>query len=360
MWHRRAEIALCAFISSLVACGAPGVPVPPALEVARPVTDLRATRKGDNVYLTWTMPAHTTDRQNLRHGGSIAVCRVIDVAVNDCGTPIVRLPFEPRARNVPPPSQSYTDHIQTAQAPPTSNFQYAVSILNRYGRSAGLSNQVAIPTAPALPAPNDFRAQLNGEGVHLSWNAVNAPEIGGLHFVYRIYRRDAANSQDTIAGELSVTGDSSPALIDHSFEWEKTYDYRATVVTIVKPQRGPEQQVEGEDTPPVRVVTHDVFPPATPSDLQAVFSGPGQQPFIDLVWAPNTEADLAGYNVYRHEAAGAPGKLNSDLVKSPAFRDNGVVPGHEYSYSVSAVDLRGNESPRSEEASENVLKQSSQ
>lgn len=110
----------------------------------------------------------------------------------------------------------------------------------------------------------------------------------------------------------------------------------------------------------MRVVTHDVFPPATPSDLQAVFSGPGQQPFIDLVWAPNTEPDLAGYNVYRHEAAGAPGKLNSDLVKSPAFRDNAVVPGHEYSYSVSAVDLRGNESPRSEEAIENVPEQSNQ
>jgi hypothetical protein len=357
MWRRKLEFALCAFIAFLTACGAPGVPVPPSLEVAHPVTDLRATRKGDNVYLTWTMPMRTTDRQNLRRGGAIAVCRVVGEAVKDCGRPIARLPFEPSARNVPPHSQTYTDHIQAAQAPPTSNFEYAISVLNRYGRSAGLSNQVAISAAPTLSAPSDFRAQLNSDGVHLSWNAVDAPEISGLRFVYRIYRRDPATNRDTIAGELPLRGDPSPALIDHSFDWEKSYEYRATVVTIVTAPNRPEQQVEGDDTPPVRVVTHDVFPPATPSGLQAVFSGPGQQPFIDLVWAPNIEADLAGYNVYRHEAGGAASKLNPDLIKSPAYRDNNVLPGHEYFYSVSAIDVRGNESPRSEEASENVPEQ---
>jgi fibronectin type 3 domain-containing protein len=91
-----------------------------------------------------------------------------------------------------------------------------------------------------------------------------------------------------------------------------------------------------------------------PSGLQAVFSGPGQQAFIDLIWAPVTDADLAGYNVYRHEPGSTPEKLNSDLVKAPAYRDMKVVKGRTYIYSVSAVDVRGNESARSEEASESV------
>jgi len=99
-------------------------------------------------------------------------------------------------------------------------------------------------------------------------------------------------------------------------------------------------------------VAHDVFPPATPSGLQAVFSGPGQEPFIDLIWAPNAEPDLAGYNVYRHAPGTEPVKINSELVKAPAFRDSGVVAGSQYSYSVSALDVRGNESPHSEEADE--------
>jgi len=88
--------------------------------------------------------------------------------------------------------------------------------------------------------------------------------------------------------------------------------------------------------------------------LQAVFSGPGQHAFIDLIWAPVTDADLDGYDVYRHESGGVPVKLNTDLVKTPAFHDMQVVAGKTYFYSVTAVDVRGNESDRSQEASESV------
>jgi fibronectin type 3 domain-containing protein len=73
-----------------------------------------------------------------------------------------------------------------------------------------------------------------------------------------------------------------------------------------------------------------------------------------LIWAPVPEADLDGYNIYRHEGGGSPVKVNSELVKMPAYRDMQVVSGKRYFYSVSAVDLRGNESGRSEEASESV------
>ena len=49
-----------------------------------------------------------------------------------------------------------------------------------------------------------------------------------------------------------------------------------------------------------------------------------------------------------------PVKINSELVKAPAFRDMKVASGRTYVYSVSAVDVRGNESARSQEASEAV------
>jgi fibronectin type 3 domain-containing protein len=113
-------------------------------------------------------------------------------------------------------------------------------------------------------------------------------------------------------------------------------------------------EVEGDDTPEVKVFTHDVFPPAVPAGLQAVFSGAGQTPFIDLIWAPVTDADLAGYIVYRHEEGGTALKLNSEPVKTPAFRDTQVVSEKTYFYSVSAIDVRGNESAASDEASEKV------
>ena len=71
-----------------------------------------------------------------------------------------------------------------------------------------------------------------------------------------------------------------------------------------------------------------------------------------------TNSDFAGYNVYRSEANGGAGektvKLNSELVKSPSYRDFAVASGKTYTYSVSAVDVHGNESQRSEPTSEPV------
>ncbi|MGA3212798.1 MAG: fibronectin type III domain-containing protein, partial [Terriglobales bacterium] len=68
---------------------------------------------------------------------------------------------------------------------------------------------------------------------------------------------------------------------------------------------------------------------------------------------PATEADLAGYNVFRRGQAAADWvKINADLVTTPTYRDEKTAPGHHYTYSVTAVDVRGNESARSEPATE--------
>jgi hypothetical protein len=350
-------------IMLLASCGSPGVPLPPSLELARPVTDLHAVRKGDKVHLSWSVPSETTEHKNIRHAGPTEVCRGVGTKLQECGAPVSKIPFQKPAADkgtAQKPQVSFTDQLPPSlqSAYPTSNVVYAVSVLNSYGKTAGLSNQVQVPAAPTLPPPSDFDAQIMAEGVRLSWKPVAPPqEIPGLRYMYRLYRRESGANVDSVAGELPDTNESSPSLLDRGFEWEKTYNYRVTVVTLITQPSGIEQQVEGEDTVSVRVFAHDVFPPATPSGLQAVFSGPGQKPFIDLVWAPNTEPDLAGYNVYRHEQDGAAVKVNLELVKSPAFRDAEILTGHRYSYSVSAIDARGNESRHSEQASEAVPSQ---
>ena len=98
--------------------------------------------------------------------------------------------------------------------------------------------------------------------------------------------------------------------------------YHAETVTVVAQDNKPEIQVEGDDTPEVKVFAHDVFPPTVPSGLQAVSSGPGQKTFIDLVWAPVSDVDLDGYNVYRHEDGTPAVKVNAQPLKTPAYRDS--------------------------------------
>ena len=343
----------------LSACGSPGVPLPPSLELARPVSNLRAARKGDKVTLTWSAPTETTDQHNIRHPGKTEICRAV-AEINNCGAPIAQIPQQkPQGKEAQASAlQTYTDQLpsELQLANPLRNVFYALSVHNSYGRSAGFSNQVQVPSAPTLSPPSNFNAQLSGDGVRLSWSRVqNPPQAPGLRFIYRVYRRDIAAKSEAVAGELPVADQPSPSILDQSFEWEKTYEYRVTIVTFAAESNGNEESVEGDDTPPITVVAHDVFPPATPTGLQAIFSGPGQKPFIDLIWAPNTEADLAGYNVYRRQEGTPAEKINFVLVKSPAYRDATALPCNTYFYSVSAIDIRGNESPRSEEAKQGSL-----
>jgi len=352
---------------ALVGCGVAGVPKPPSLNLPEPVTDLRAVRKGDHVYLGWTVPTETTDRLAVRHPGPTRICRSLDPAMNECANPVgeVAAPHVPEAGHgkTSPANPAakmkadYTDSLprRLLVDDPGAQIFYAISALNENGRSAGISNTVHVPAVAALPPPSDFGAQVTAEGVALSWNAIpNAPETRGLQHTYRVYRRPEGGNTDTAVGEVPLDAASPTQLVDHGFEWEKTYFYRATVVTLIHEEGQPEAQFEGDDTPAIKVFAHDVFPPGVPSSLQAAFSGAGQQPFIDLIWTPDTDADLAGYNVFRHEAGAETVKINSELVKTPAFRDASVASGKTYVYSVSAVDVRGNESARSQEASEAV------
>jgi len=181
-----------------------------------------------------------------------------------------------------------------------------------------------------------------------------ARDVAGISYAYRVVRREVGTNSDTLAGEIAADSSPQATLTDRGFTWNRTYEYRVAAITLISVPGEVAAQVEGEDSANTTVVAKDVFPPATPSGLQAVFSGIGQQPFIDLTWVPNTESDLTGYNVYRHEEGAQPVKVNSELAKTPAFRDSGVMAGKKYWYSVSAVDAQGNESVRSEEANEAV------
>lgn len=341
-------------LAGLSACGSPGVPLPPSLELARPVTDLRATRKGNTVTLTWTPPTRTTDGHNIRHAGPTEICRATE-AMDNCARPLATVAPAKNVHLTQPSFETYRDTLSSFSSTANAKIVYALEIRNSYGKTAGLSNQVEVPAVPTLPPPENLQAHLAADGVHLSWSAeVNLPQIPGVRFAYRIYRREATSKTQAVAGEVPVQADTAPVFLDNEIEWEKTYQYQVTVVSFIAQSQRSEQQVEGDDGSEITVVAHDVFPPATPTGLQAVSSGPGQKPFIDLIWAPDTDADLAGYNVYRSEVGSETKKLNAGAVKSPAFRDDEVLPGHAYTYSVTAIDVRGNESSRSEPAEENV------
>lgn len=93
----------------------------------------------------------------------------------------------------------------------------------------------------------------------------------------------------------------------------------------------------------------DTAPPSAPTGVSAgIASGGG----VRVAWAPNPEADLAGYSVYRGVAAAGPfAPLSGSLVTAAEYLDAVPPPGVDTVwYQVTARDLAGNESARSASA----------
>src|SRR3569832_1965022 len=77
-------LAGCA-LALLSSCATPGAPMPPSLQLPRPVEDLNYVRKGARVVLSWTPPSQTTEHLGLKHLGVTYICRSIDrYPVNAC------------------------------------------------------------------------------------------------------------------------------------------------------------------------------------------------------------------------------------------------------------------------------------
>lgn len=362
-------MGLCAALVALEAgCASPGAPLPPSLRLPATVNNLAAARKGSRVVLTWSPPRETTDREAIRRPTVTRVCRVVDrYPIAGCANVAASLSSgelastEPGARV---PEVSYEDVLPQALLGERSGagwgeVTYAIEVVNQRGRSAGLSNQVRISLVPTAPPPESLRATLDAQGPVLHWTmSGNGPAGTGVSCVVRIYRRPIGASGQP-AGEY-VPVDEQPCRAgegvsrDGSFQWEHAYEYKAVAVSVLQQPGQEAVEVEGDDSNTVRLKVHDIFPPAVPTGLEAVFSSVGQKPFIDLTWIPDSDSDLAGYLVFRRTGEGEFAQLTPQPVTTPAWRDQQVEPGTKYFYAVAAVDVRGNRSALSQATTEQV------
>jgi len=354
---RKSALFFALALSLLSGCGVPGAPLPPSLDIPKFVGDLKAVRKGETVTLTWTTPTETTDGELVRKPGKMLVQRALSTGKDstlDFKT-IAELPLPPALKDNHGNTASAKDSLADLLHSGTSaNFVvYSVLAQGRNGKSSGLPNRVSVPLVVTSPPPQKVEAVPVMEGVRVTWDRTPPPQAESrlsTQYAYRIMREPAGANEPVLVKQLSS---NETSFVDTGIEWEKNYQYWVTPVTLWQ-EGNRKGEVMGDDSPVVSVLAHDSFPPAVPSGLQAVFTPLSQNSFIDLTWTPNTDNDLAGYNVYRRSGNGLPAKINSELIKTPRFADPAIQPGMKYFYSVTAVDLRGNESGKSEETSETV------
>jgi hypothetical protein len=172
--------------------------------------------------------------------------------------------------------------------------------------------------------------------------------------------------------EAKLRASSQPSdlggTIDRTAQSGQTYRYTAQrVLSVVLPgptPAGHKLELRSSISQPITVLIRDTFPPAPPTGLAAIPGGTASgSPSIDLSWEPNTDADLAGYIVYRQQISstgtltGPPLRLNATPVIGPSFRDPSAVSGQRYAYRVTAIDTAGNESAPSADVHEILREQ---
>jgi hypothetical protein len=230
---------------------------------------------------------------------------------------------------------------------------YDVEVLDDRGVSAGRSNRALVLLTPT-PAVKGLHSELDPRGVYLIWEDDIESHPQGVEFDYLVSRREKHSGDKIDVPYLRSVfhlreGDRWTG-VDTTLDWGKSYTYWVTpIARVYLPGGELLAEMEGEKSAPLEVHAQNVFPPAVPERLLAL-AGPGSgKKFVDLVWAPNTDRDLAGYNVYRREAGVEMTRIHKGPTSLLSFQDTDVTSGHTYFYCLSAVGTNGNESPKSNE-----------
>jgi O-glycosyl hydrolase len=195
--------------------------------------------------------------------------------------------------------------------------------------AAGVASLYAEQIPAAIPStPTGLSATaITGSQIDLTWNAsANTTN-------YNIKRSTTSGGPYTM-----VTGVSGTSYSDTGLSELTTYYYVVSAVNSVG---------QSADSTQADAMTQSA-PPAAPTGLTATAGDCS----VALNWNANSEADLAGYNVYRSTTLGSGYiQLNSSLLNSPEFTDNDVSYYITYYYVVTAVDTYDYESSYSNEVS---------
>jgi hypothetical protein len=374
---RAGKAALLAFsLATMAGCASPGVPRAPSLHLPGRITNLSAERRGDTIVVRFATPLRTTDNEPLTAPVKASLCR----AVGD-GPCRATASFPGRLTIAGPVEWVDALPPELAAGSPR-RLVYRVELFNVQGHSAGPSDPAFVAGGEGPKRVEALRAEGSHSGIVLRWT----PEAQASGEV--LVEREALNpappkksskKQTPVAPKASAgpkkhgaaakplqqpkdensvwlhaaegTPDrDSGGLIDASATVDEPYRYtavRSRSVTV----DGRKFEMRSEPSAAVTLTLRDVYPPAAPQGVLAA-GFPVQDAdhiAVDLVWQPNVESDLAGYNVYR-QALGAGDvavKLTAKPVALPAFHDVTAVRGVGYRYTVTAVDAKGNESEAS-------------
>ena len=305
---------------TLSGCGYVGDPLPPALNIPTVIRDLRGLEYGGDVLVEFSPPTLTTEGLPLKSSK-------LELFIGPGVNPFSSEKWAAGATKFDIPSGTGTGTVshQVAIKPWVGKeIVVAVRVLGPKGRPSGWSNLVTLTRRRTS-------ATLQPMWRRRTWSvALPLPGSGsGPH--YRIYRAEGEAKPERFAES------DRPEYMDETTQYGTRYQYLV--------QAFAEESRQSLASEPKFVTPKDEFPPVVPGAVTAV-AGVNT---VELVWTRNGEPDFKGYNVFR-SADGGPFEKVASLLEAPTFTDTKVQAGKRYRYSISAVDVLGNESDRSNPA----------
>lgn len=231
------------------------------------------------------------------------------------------------------PNQTYYYRFRIVSVRESDDLPSAVA-------SAAFRNEDLPPSTPY-----GLRAEQEEEGIRLTWNSVEEPDLFG-YYVYRgTSRQDSMAVISRAIKDTTTFFDNSPELHGRT-----NYVYAVKAVNM--------SELVSDFSNRVAIRPNRVVRPPSPVGIE----GYAEQKRIRLFWKDQTSRDRSvdGYHVYRSttpmeitpDSAAATiqaeqtgfERITENLISSSAFDDKNVESGETYYYAVSSVDVFGEES----------------
>jgi hypothetical protein len=319
--------------------------------------ELSGFQRGDQVILSWKMPARNAPKASLLHIQRADIYRLAEPVTaklelseqefSDRAILIAALQI--RDEDFGLKEIIHRDNIEfTGQS---VRLRYAVRLVNASGQRAAFSNAFVIePAAKVAAEPQQLWAEAGQDAITLRWTAPEKNIDGSPASIigYNVYR---SSSMNETARLLNPTPINATIFADENFDFDKDYLYFVRAVSAGLTAG----LIESRESEILRFRAIDTFPPSPPGAL-TIAASPG---VISIFFAANPELDVVGYHVYRTTDPMMPKKdwerLTDKLLSGNVFRDERVESGKTYYYYLTAADKSGNVSQPSEVVSDLAL-----
>ncbi|MDX6385088.1 MAG: hypothetical protein QOK48_2661 [Blastocatellia bacterium] len=352
--------AVCA-LSLAPTCGKRRPPLPPIERIPQRTELLSGAQRGNQVILSWPAPLRNAGEGSVQSIRRVDVYRVAERP--NSPLPLTEEEFGARATLIGSVSYeeikkagdhlTYTDTLELGGEP--ARLRYAVRYVNSSGQRAAFSNFFLMePAAKVAEPPTIIKTdkEYSETANTITWEAPRRNTDGSTPvnlLGYNVYRTDASQPQ-TSANPLNAQPVTATQYQDRNFKFGNKYIYVVRSVSLGTEGR----PVESLNSNSIQLAPVDAYKPAAP-DKPSIGVSPGK---LAIFWVANSEADLAGYYLYRTTDPNLPKekwtRLTPALYTKTTFADENVEAGKTYYYYLVAVDTTGNISPLSEVVSDTV------